>query len=284
MFAPPMISPVVLAILGVLFLTAMDGVMKGVMLSEPVLVAVFLRFAAGALVSTAVMAVMRPPSPTAAELRANLVRIPLIVVTAASFFYGISQLPLAEAMGLAFLAPCFIALLGVLWLRERLDRSIVIALVAGLAGMLVMLWPAWQEGFQGSLRGVLAILLSDLTYAVNIILLRRLALKQHPATIVAFQNVGPALLLLPAAWWLWSGPPLVIYLLALLAGVLGTAGHLLLTRAFSRAGAARLAPTEYTALVWAALIGFVVFSEVPTGFTVAGATLIAVGALVLHRR
>jgi S-adenosylmethionine uptake transporter len=112
----------------------------------------------------------------------------------------------------------------------------------------------------------------------------RLAVNQHPATIVAFQNWGPAVLLLPAAVWFWSSPDGADLAMFLLSGLLGTSGHLLLTYAFSRANASRLAPTEYTSLVWAAIIGFTMFGEVPTLYTFAGAALIVLGAFTLARR
>jgi drug/metabolite transporter (DMT)-like permease len=277
-------SPVLLAIIGVFLLTAMDAVVKGQMQSHPVVVAVFLRFAMGGLVSLAVLAWLKPPKPTASEVKANLLRVPLVVLTAGSFFLAISLLPLAEAISLAFLSPCFIAILGVIWLKERLDRAIIVALLGGLAGMVVMLWPMLQSGFSGSLLGVAAVLFSDFTYALNIILLRKLALKQHPATIVAFQNIGPALVLAPFAIWQWSSPSFSDLAMFLCAGTLGVAGHLLLTHAFSRANASRLAPTEFTSLIWAAFIGFVFFAEVPTLYTWAGAALIVAGSMLLARK
>jgi S-adenosylmethionine uptake transporter len=273
-----------LATLGIFLLTAMDAVMKGLMHEHHVLVAVCLRFCMGGIVALAVVAIMRPRAPTPDEVRANLIRVPLVVMTASSFFLAISLLPLAEAISLAFLSPIFIAILGVIWLKERLDRTILIALAAGLAGMVVMLWPHLAGGFRGSALGVAAVLFSDFTYAVNIILLRKLAVNQHPATIVAFQNVGPALVLAPLAWWFWTGPGLNDMALFLVAGVLGVGGHLLLTHAFARANASRIAPTEYTSLVWAAAIGYVFFAEMPTLYTFAGAALIIAGSLALARR
>jgi S-adenosylmethionine uptake transporter len=277
-------SPVLLAILGVFLLTAMDAVVKSQMQEHPVVVAVCLRFLCGGLCALIVLAWMKPPRPTRPEVQANLIRVPLVVMTAFAFFFAISVLPLAEAIGLAFLSPIFIAILGVLWLKERLDRAVLIALAGGLAGMVVMLWPMLGGGFSGSWIGVAAVLFSDFTYAVNIILLRKLALKQHPATIVAFQNWGPALVLLPFALWWWSAPSLADYGAFLAAGALGVGGHLLLTAAFARANASAIAPTEYTALIWAAAIGFVVFAEVPTLYTFAGAGLIIAGSLALGRR
>lgn len=276
--------PVLMATLGIFLLTGMDAVVKAQMQTHPVVVSIFLRFVMGGLVALVAMAWLAPPRPTGPEVRANLLRVPLVVLTAGSFFYSISQLPLAEAISLSFLAPAFIAVLGVVLLKEKLDRNILLALAAGFAGMLVMLLPKLQQGITGSTLGVIAALFSAFAYAFNIILLRRLAVNQHPATIVAFQNWGPAVLLLPAAVWFWSSPEGADLAMFLLSGLLGTSGHLLLTYAFSRANASRLAPTEYTSLVWAAIIGFTMFGEVPTLYTFAGAALIVLGAFTLARR
>ena len=276
--------PVLMATLGIFLLTGMDAVVKAQMQTHPVVVSIFLRFVMGGLVALVAMAWLAPPRPTGPEIRANLLRVPLVVLTAGSFFYSISQLPLAEAISLSFLAPAFIAVLGVVLLKEKLDRNILLAPAAGFAGMLVMLLPKLQEGITGSTLGVIAALFSAFAYAFNIILLRRLAVNQHPATIVAFQNWGPAVLLLPAAVWLWSSPDGADLAMFLLSGLLGTSGHLLLTYAFSRANASRIAPTEYTSLVWAAIIGFTMFGEVPTLYTFAGAALIVLGAFTLARR
>lgn len=278
------LPPLVLAVFGIFLLTCMDAVIKAQMQVHPVSVSVFMRFVAGGFVAMAVMAILKPPKPTHDEIRANLLRVPLVVLTASSFFLAVSLLPLAEAISLSFLAPCFIAVLGVVWLKERVDRSIIIALVFGFGGMAVMLWPNLQAGRAASTLGVTAALFSAFAYAVNIILLRRLALSQHPATIVAFQNVGPAVLLLPLAIWQWSSPTASDLAMFSLAGLFGVGGHLALTFAFARAAASRIAPTEYTSLVWAALIGFVAFSEVPTLYTLAGSALIIAGSLALARR
>jgi S-adenosylmethionine uptake transporter len=278
------LPPLLLASIGIFLLTAMDAVIKAQMQVHPVAVSVFFRFVMGGVVALLVLAVLRPQKPTKAEVRANVLRVPLVVLTAGSFFLAISLLPLAEAISLSFLAPCFIAVLGVLWLKETVDRSIIIALAFGFGGMAVMLWPNLQAGQVSSTLGIAAALFSAFAYAVNIILLRKLAVAQHPATIVAFQNVGPAVVLLPLALWFWSWPSAQDLLMFLLAGMLGVIGHLSLTFAFSKANASRLAPTEYTSLVWAALIGFVAFAEVPTVYTWAGSALIIAGSMALTRK
>ncbi len=70
----------------------------------------------------------------------------------------------------------------------------------------------------------------------------------------------------------------------MLAGLLGTSGHLMLTHAFSKATAASIAPTEYTSLVWAALLGLIFFAEIPTIYTLAGSLLIVAGSVALAKR
>ncbi len=272
------------AVIGIALLTVMDAVVKAQMQHHPFLLALFMRFAMGGMCALLVLALARPAFPTRDSLIGNLVRIPLVVMTAGSFFYSVSQLPLAEALTLSFLAPVFVAVLGALILKERVDRRIVEALGFGLIGMLIMVWPRLRGGVTGAELGVAAALFSAVSYALNLILLRRIAVKEHPAVIVAFQNCGPALLLVVPATFVMvpmTGRDLLAYLCA---GLLGVCGHLTLTSAFARAPASRLAPIEYTALVWASLLGFAFFGEVPLWTTYAGALMIVAGAFVVSRR
>ena len=230
-------GPALRALLGIALLTAMDAVVKAQMQTHPFILTLFMRFAMGGLCSLAVLAFVRPRRPTRASLIGNTVRVPIVVLTAGSFFYSMSVLPLAEALTLSFLAPVFVALLGGLMLKEKLDSRILQALGFGVAGMLVMVWPRLQGQVSGAGLGVAAALFSAVTYAFNLVLLRRIALKEHPAVIVAFQNCGPALCLaIPAALSFvpMTSRDLLIYLAA---GALGVAGHLTLTSAFARAEA-----------------------------------------------
>lgn len=272
------------AALGIALLTAMDAVIKGQMQHHSFLLALFMRFAMGGVAALAVVAVARPRLPTRESLVGNLLRVPLVVVTAGSFFYSVSVLPLAEALTLSFLAPVFVALLGGLLLKERIDARILQALGFGLAGMLIMVWPRLQGHVSGAGLGVAAALFSAVSYAFNLILLRRIATREHPTVIVAFQAVGPAVVLAIPALQVFepmSWRDLGAYASA---GVLGVAGHLLLTSAYARAAAARLAAIEYTALIWASLLGFIFFAEVPLYTTLAGAVLIVAGAVAISRR
>ncbi len=272
------------AALGIALLTAMDAVIKRQMHEHPFVLALFMRFLMGGLCALIVLAIARPARPTRASLIGNLARIPLVVLTAGSFFYSISVLPLAEALTLSFLAPVFVALLGGVLLKERIDGRVLQALAFGLAGMLVMVWPRLQGHVSGASLGVAAALFSAVSYAFNLILLRSIATREHPTVIVAFQNLGPALCLAIPAAYVFVPMGLSDLAAYLGAGVLGVAGHLTLTAAYAKAAAARLAAIEYTALIWASLLGFFVFDEVPLYTTYAGALLIVAGAFAVSRR
>jgi drug/metabolite transporter (DMT)-like permease len=179
----------------------------------------------------------------------------------------------------------FIALFGLLMLKERVDPRIIGAIVVGFAGTLIVVMGQTEEaGATRSWRGVGAALLSAVTYALSLVLLRQRAQRDKLLHIIIFQNVGPFILVAPFGILAWQ--PLSLNHLAwfLLMGVLGLIGHLLMATAYARAEAARLGPLEYTALIWGACIGYGVFSEVPTWATLLGGALIIVAALLTSRR
>jgi drug/metabolite transporter (DMT)-like permease len=169
-------------------------------------------------------------------------------MTATTFFFALSQLPLAETLVLTFLSPMFVALFAVLLLGERPDRRIFMALAAGFTGVLVVVSDQFGGGAEArSLAGVGAALLSAVCYAFGLVLLRARAQRDPMVYIVFFQNLGPALIIAPFAYAVWQTPDLADLGWFALMATLGVSGHFLMTSAFSRAEAARLAPLEYTA-------------------------------------
>lgn len=274
------------AVAGIALLSVMDAIIKGVAARYPVVEVAFMRFLVGSVVMAGVVAVVRPGRPSRETLLVNGGRAILVVATATTFFFALSALPLAETLALSFLAPVFIAMFGALILRERIDRRIVGALAAGFAGMVVIVSAKAGGGsLTGTaLWGAIAAVTSAVTYALAMVLLRARAAKDPVVTIVALQNVVPAAILLVPAAIVWVTPTVRDAALFVAVGMLGVSGHLLLACAFAKAEAARLAPLEYTALVWAVILGFAFFGEVPTLSTMAGAALILGGALIASRR
>ena len=266
-------------------LSAMDAVIKAMAAKYPTFEVAFLRFSFGLVFATAALAIARPGRPSRETVIANAGRAALAVVTATTFFFALGQLPLAEALVLTFLSPMFVALFGALMLGERPDRRILAALVAGFAGVLVVVSDSFgAPGEARSLIGVAAALVSAVCYAFGLVLLRARAQRDPISIIVFFQNLGTALILAPFAYAVWVTPTAADLAAFVLIAALGVGGHFIMTSAFARAEAARLAAFEYTALIWAALLGYLFFGEVPTLATLVGAVLIVGGAAVASRR
>jgi drug/metabolite transporter (DMT)-like permease len=277
-------GPALRAAVGIAFLSAMDAVIKGMAAHYPIFQVTLLRFVCGTVVAAGVVVAMRPGWPSRETALANAARSLVAVLSATTFFYALGQLPLAETLLLSFLAPTFVALLGTLLLKERVHRRVVGALAVGFAGTLVVALGGSGEGAARSWTGVAAAFSSALLYALSVVRLRQRAQRDKFIHIVIFQNVGPMLLVSPfglAVWQPVAAPHLAWFFVM---GVLGVIGHILMATAFARAEAARLAPLEYTALIWAALIGYTVFDEVPTLATLSGGALIIAAALLTSRR
>jgi drug/metabolite transporter (DMT)-like permease len=276
-----MTQALLLALVADGLLSLMDAIIKSMTDRYPTFVIAFLRFASGTFWSSLLLCAARPGWPSRETAMYNATRSVLVVMTATAFFYALGQLPLAEVVALSFLSPLFIALFGVLFLAEKIDRRILIALASGFLGMLLIAGGKLGSGTYGSgaLYGVAACIVSAVCYALALVLLRARAQRDSLPVIVWFQNCGPALFLAPAAALVWVMPTLADFGLFALIGLIGVTGHYLLANAFARAEAARLAPVHYTTLIWGAAFGYFVFSEVPGLSTWLGAGLIVVGTL-----
>ncbi|HEY8565088.1 MAG TPA: DMT family transporter [Beijerinckiaceae bacterium] len=273
------------AVAGIALLSVMDALIKGVAARVPVLEIAFARYLFGSLAIGVIWILARPGRPSWETVRANGLRALLVVVTATSFFYALSTLPLAETLALSFLSPIFVALFASALLKERVEPRVLAALAAGFVGMAVIVGGKLGSGtFQGVSLGVAAVLLSAVTYGLSMVQLRARAQQDPVVTIVLIQNLGPGLVLVGPAAWVWTAPAASDWALLALIGGLGVAGHLLMARAYAKAEAARLASLEYTALLWAVLLGYAAYGEIPTAATLGGAALIVGGALLASRR
>jgi drug/metabolite transporter (DMT)-like permease len=279
-----------LAVLAVGLLSAMDAAIKGLSSSFSTPQIALLRYVSGSLAIIAVIAVARPPRPTLNTIFANIWRAVLGVITALTFFFALGRLPLAETLALALLSPCCTVVFGALLLGEKVGRPVIVALIIGLVGMLTIVAPKFGGGTASvaALEGAAAVMVSTLTYSLSLILLRSRATRDHPMTIVAVQNIGSVAILgalapfAPVELWRPLAGADILHFAAL--GVLGIAGHLLIVRAYSLAPAARMAPSDYTALIYASVFGYLFFAETPALTTVIGALLIIASSLAATRK
>jgi S-adenosylmethionine uptake transporter len=281
-------SPV-LAILvcsvGIFLLASMDAAVKGLVVVVGAYNTLLWRSILGSLVAGITWKATGSPRPGAQALRLHALRGAVVTFVALGFFWGLGRLPLAEAIALSFIAPLVALFLASLLLGEKIGRSAIAAAVVGLGGVIVIMLGKFSgEGYApDAFLGMVAIIASAVVYAYNLILARRQALVAKPLEIAFFQNLVVAIVLGLAAPWLAVLLPADQWLP--LAGVtaLALSGHFLMSWSYARAEAQYLIPTEYSAFIWAIILGWVFFGETVGWPTLAGAALIIVGCLLAAR-
>jgi S-adenosylmethionine uptake transporter len=270
------------ACIGIGTFSLMDAAMKELALAAGAYSATLWRNATGAAMMSVLFVGTRQRWPAVAVLRLHLKRSFVVAFMAVSFFWSLTVLPLAEAIGLSFVAPVIALYLAAILLGEKIGREAIIGSVAGLLGTAIILLGKFSSEYgEGAIWGTAAVLFSAVLYAYNLVLQRQQALLAGPIEIAFFQNLlTAAMLSLIAPWWL---EPLHEYTLTMAAAGLATVSVLMLSWAYARAEAQVLIPVEYTAFVWAAIFGWLFFAEPVTVWTIAGTALIVAGSLVAAR-
>ena len=275
--------PFAVATLGIALFSAMDAVMKGLALAIGAYNAVFWRMLVGLALSTILYAASRPARPSRAAMRYHVIRGVVGAVMALTFFWGIARMPLAEAVALTFIAPLISLYLAAVFLKEPVRKTAVFASVLGFGGVLVIVLSQAGGDAERDLWGAASVLTSALLYAYNIILMRQQALVAKPLEIAFYQYVVVVAVLALAAPFIAVPPPAGEWPELVFAAVLALVSLMLLAWAYRRAEAHRLAPVEYTALIWAALFGYLVFDEQVGASTLIGAALIVAGCVLAAR-
>jgi S-adenosylmethionine uptake transporter len=273
------------ATVAIALFSGMDALMKHLALALGTYNALLWRTMAGAVFGGLVFLTTRTPWPTHAVLRLHLIRGSLSVVMALTFFWGLARVPLAHGVALAFVAPLIALFLAALILKEKIERRAIYASMLGFAGVVVIL-AAQAEAALGpeALQGSLSILCSAGLYAYNIILMRQQAQVARPIEIAFFMSLIMTSGFMLAAPFLAEIPPASELPVIGGAAALAFASLILLSWAYARAEAQYLAPVEYTAFIWAATFGILIFAEPVRPLTVFGAAMIVVACLIAARR
>lgn len=276
--------PFAAACLGIALFSVMDAAMKGLSIAMGSYNAMLWRVLIGVVICIGPYLLMKRGWPSRAGLRVHFLRGAVTGVMAVSFFYGISIVPLAEGIALSFIAPLIALYLAAVLLGETIGRQSVIGSLLGIAGVGVILISRATGSFPpGSGWGVAAILVSAVFYAYNLILMRQQALLALPIEVAFFQNLTTSLWLLLFAPFFAVVPALGHVPMLTFATSLAICSLLLLSWAYARAEAQVLVPVEYTAFIWAAIMGAIFYNEHLTLATIGGTVLIVAGCIVAAR-
>ncbi len=272
-------APILAAVVGIAGFSAMDVAIKGAALVVGVYTALLLRNLLGLAMIAPVWLAGPRTWPAPPVLRLHLLRSVVNAGMALLFFIAVTRLPLAEGIAISFISPLIALYLAAVVLGERIRRQAIAASLLGLAGVAVIVADRLGSGEASdeALIGVVAVLGSAVLYAFNLVLQRKLALLAGPIEVAMFQNLVIGALLLPFAPWLAVRPDWPTLGVIALGAAFATSALALLAWAYARAEAQVLMPIEYTAFLWAAVMGWYFFAE-PLGLaTLAGAVLIVLG-------
>ncbi|MBT4905362.1 MAG: DMT family transporter [Rhodospirillaceae bacterium] len=198
------------------------------------------------------------------------VRAVLHLTSMLLFYVGLTLAPLAAASALTFLAPLFAVLLAAIFLREGFPLRRVIALFVGFTGMLIIVQPGPSALDTGALYFVGAASL----WGAVLLIIKIMSRTESSATITAWMAIMMApMALLPAIPY-WTPPSLTDIGWLAAAGFLGAFAQWALTQALRTGSTNAVMPIDFLRLVWGALIGFAIFTEVPDVYTWVGGIVI----------
>ena len=237
--------------------------------------------------------------PTTQRHKLEYVRGVFLFLSYTTHFMGLAALPLADVEAIRFSAPLMITFLSVVLLGEKVGPRRWLALIVGFMGVLFIVRPGSATFNMGSIF----ILISVLFYALNVMLTRKLQTTDSSATMAYYSSLVylvAAFILAPLAIVVgeipgahpsiafllraWTMPTLLDWVIMSGLGLVWAGGMYCMARAYSLAQASVVAPFEYVSLPINVMWGFVIWQEIPTLMTLAGAFLtLSSGMYVLYR-
>jgi drug/metabolite transporter (DMT)-like permease len=260
-----------------LLFSLLDGGAKWLVGGVPVIMVVWLRFFTHVLIAAAVLL----PIKGIAVLKTNhwkwhALRAVMFVGMTGMNFWALQYLQLTVTASIFFSVPIIVAMFG-----EKLDRGRWAAILAGFAGVLVIIHP-WSAEFHPAMLVAVG---NAVLYAIFMMMTRRLAAYDSPETIQLLPAIGATVLLAPFALAFWESPDTALeWTVAVMLGVLGGIGHYLLAVAHRYAPSSVIAPFLYQQVIYMALFGYIVFGDVPSGAVWVGAAIVIASGLYLFSR
>lgn len=240
----------------------------------------FLRYLAGLvvmlpLVARGGLAAFRPRNVSGQFIRGGVHTAGLCL-----WFTAIPHITLADTTAIGFTTPIFIMIGAVLLFHEPMRWERWVAAALGFAGVLVVVGPQLGAGSYYAL----VMVSSSPVFAASFLITKALTRYERPAVIVVWQSISVTAFSLPLALLHWRWPDASQYLLALVCGVLGSAGHYCLTRSFSIADISATQSVKFLDLVWASLLGWLVFGDWPSRWSLVGGAVICASTVWIARR
>ena len=267
-------------LLSMLFYVGMDTIGKYLAQTYPVIEIVWARFLFHLLLMAPVIWSQLPGTVVSHSYRFQVLRVVMVVLTNLSMITAMRFIPMTEASAVASASPLIVTALSVFLLKEKVGWRRWSGVVIGFVGVLIVIRPG-----MGLVHPATALpLVAALFYAINQVTTRQLGGIDNPVTTVFYTALFGFLATSMVVPFFWVMPaPADLGLMACM-GLFSLLGHYANARAFQAAPAATVTPFNYSALLWATLTGFLVFRDLPDGWTLLGALVIVGSGLYIFRR
>ena len=269
-----------LIITSVFFGTVMLSFLKIAQENVNVYVAGFFRFFLGLVIILPYIIKKKDDVLKTTHLKQHFLRAILGLPAMLLYFSALVLLPIEKLTAISFVVPLIVTILAVFFLGEKIFLYRTLALILGFSGMLVIIRP----GFVDISIGVYMVLFSALLWSINIIITKKISKDDSAITILAYQSIFMSLLSFFIVLFFWEMPSLKTLIYLILAALCGTVLHLTLNHAFKLVDVSMTQPYSFLNLVFASIIGYFVFDEIPDLYTWIGALIIFTGVLIISYR
>lgn len=260
--------------------SSMNGIVRHLGQDLPILVLVFFRCFFGLIALLPWLLKPGLSSLRTSRPALHLLRVIIAFVAMSAWFYGLTLMPLAEATALSFTMPLFATVAAVLFLGEVMRARRWTATLIGFAGAMIILRP----GFVEITDATLYVLFSAVLMAGSQTIVKLLSRTEHPNAIVFWI----VFLMMPVSFvpalFVWQTPNLEQFAWLVALGVVATLGHQSMARSLASTDATAVYPLDFTRLIFAALIGYFAFSELPDAWTWVGAAVIMTSSIYIAHR
>lgn len=265
--------------IAVLMFSVMDAISKYLTRFYPVTNILWARF----LIQTILLVTVLTPRLGLRFLRTarpgiQALRGVLLPISSLCFIFATKYMPIAEASAITFVCPLIVTTLSVVFLKEKVARNHWLAILSGFMGVLIIIRPGSGVFTWASLLPLGA----AVTTACYQVLTRRIARAESVYTSIFYPGLAGMLIFSLTLPYSWAPPQNAFHFVLLaLVGIIGTTSHLILIKAFEYAPASRLAPFSYSQMVWATVMGYLVFGNFPDFWSLVGIAILAAGGIYL---
>ena len=234
--------------------------------------AAFLRYLIGTLLLTPALVTLIKVKPEKALMNKFILRGLVHSIGVTMWFYAMSVMPVAEVTAIGFLTYIFVSVGASIFLKEKLHKHRLSAILISFIGALIILRP----GFKEIGNGQIGMLIASIVFTASYLIAKIVSKERSSSEIVAMLSIFTTIFLFPSAIYVWEPLSIKAFLVLTLTAVIATVGHITMTKAIKLAPMVTTQPILFLQLVWASMVGFFLFDENVDPFVIIGGTIIMI--------